>query len=178
MNFGKLRIRFTLKALILVVGGCAVVMAIVHPIVDSHRRQRTAADELARIGGRIFWTDSRIPWLRRVETVEFLGVKLTHTHASTVRRSLAELDNLVALTIFQSQIDDAVLTEFGVCIGLERINLDGTTVRGLEWMANMSRLRYLSLVLSGVNDNDLQHLGHMPQLELVILAGNAISARG
>ena len=193
-----LRLRYSMRTFLVVVTlGCCWLGYHIH----SARRQQGAVEAIRQSGGKVYYayqvTSGGSPgqgaqsWAPRLLR-EPLGNDFFHravTAEWTVRtnpeveaalRRVTEIGTLRFLRVF-GPVSDAHLVQFSQLKRLEELrvwNAREVTDAGVAPLASLSRLKKLQLDHTQITDKSLEHISHMPQIEVLFLNNNQLTDAG
>ncbi len=100
-----------------------------------------------------------------------IGVRAGKSNDEGVEALLALKDNLVELSLANSQITDRALEAVGQMTNLTNLHLQNTAITdaGLEHLANLYQLQYLNLYNTAITDHSLKVLRRLKALKNVYL---------
>jgi hypothetical protein len=179
MSGMRLRPRFSLRTLLIIVAVVAVLISIP---VRRATEQRHAVNEILRLGGSVTYdfesTAAKEPsapaWLRRtigedyfrsVDSVNLNGMPLADDQWAL----LTLLPTLEGLNLAHANVSDSGLIHLRDLPSLQVLNLEATQISddGLKYLEALPALEQLSLGDTEISDAGLQTLESMPQLTVL-----------
>jgi hypothetical protein len=186
------RFQFSLRTLLIVVTLCAILCSWLAVKTERVQREREAAAEIEKLGGKVTWVfspPSGSAWLQSLRSLvenddvsgHVIHVYLNGTQATdTDLEHLKRLPRLLLLSLDQTKVTDAGLEHLEGLSELWILRLHSTQITdaGLEHLKGLNQLGSLELGCTRITDAGLQHLEGLTKLTRLDLTNTRVTNEG